>query len=102
MRTWLEMNPSTFVLARGELASFRLRGRRCRVSCVAGRVWVTVSNGHEDRLLSPGEETIFTGRGTVVVEALRIATVRIAVDAATREDVPSLFPMPRSPAGLSA
>ncbi len=41
MRNLLEMNPSTLVLARGELASLRLRGRACRISCVAGRLWVT-------------------------------------------------------------
>ena len=77
MRTWLDMDPSTLVLARGELASIRLRGRTCRVSCVAGRLWVTESGHQEDSVLNPGEAAGFKGRGTIVVQALRTATVRI-------------------------
>lgn len=37
MRNWLEMNPSTLVLARNEIASLRFRGRACRISCMDRR-----------------------------------------------------------------
>ena len=100
MRNWLEMNPSTLVLARGELASVRLRGRKCRISCLAGKLWVTASGRREDPVLGPGEEATFTGRGTIVVEALRTATVRLEIQAAARVDARSPLPLSRSPAGL--
>jgi ferric-dicitrate binding protein FerR (iron transport regulator) len=77
MRNWLEVYPSTFILARGELASLRLRGGVCRVSCVTGRLWVTETGRREDSLLAPGEDVTFTRRGRIVVEALRTATVRV-------------------------
>ena len=101
MRKWLQMNPSKLVLARGELASLRLMGRSCRISCVTGRLWVTASGRWEDSVLAPGEEVTFTGRGKVVVEALRIATVRLEIQAAGRVKAGALFPMGQVPAGLS-
>jgi hypothetical protein len=101
MRKWLQMNPSKLVLARGELVSLRLRGTACRISCVTGRLWVTASSRWEDSVLAPGEEVTFTGRGQVVVEALRIATVRLEIQAAGRVKGGALFPMGRLPAGLS-
>ena len=82
MRNWLEMNPSTLVLARGELATLRLRGRACRISCVTGRLWVTASGRREDSVLAPGGAVTFTGRGRIVVEALRTATVRLEIHTA--------------------
>ena len=84
MRDWIEMNRSTLVLGRGELASIRLRGRPCRVSCVTGRLWATATGRPEDFVLVPGEEASFTGRGRIVVEALRTAAVRLEVHAAAR------------------
>jgi len=87
MSNWLEMNPSTFVLTRGEPTSLRLRGRACRISCVTGRLWVTASGRREDSVLAPGENVTFTGRGRIVVEALRTATVRLEVHKAARAEV---------------
>jgi len=100
MRNWLEMNPSTLVLARGELASLRLRGRACHISCLTGRLWVTASGRREDSVLAPGEEVTFTGRGRIVVEALRTATVRLEIHTAARVKARALFPLGRLPAGL--
>jgi hypothetical protein len=100
MRNWLEMNPSTLVLARGELTSLRLEGRACRISCVAGRLWVTASGRREDSVLAPGEELILRGRGRVVVEALRTATVRLERHAAARGAARATIPLGRLPAGL--
>ncbi len=94
------MNPSTFILARGELASLRLKGRPCRVSCVAGRLWVTASGRQEDSLLIAGNEVTFAGRGRIVVEALRTATVRLESFEAARVKTRALFPLGRLPAGL--
>jgi hypothetical protein len=87
MSNWHEMKPSTFVLARGELASLRLRGRACRISCVAGKLWVTATGRPEDAVLIPGEQVTFTGRGTIVVEALRTATMRLEIYASARTEV---------------
>jgi hypothetical protein len=100
MRSWPEMNPSTLVLARGELASLRLRGRAYRISCVTGRLWVTASGRREDSVLAPGEEVTFTGRGRIVVEALRMATVRLEVHTAARAKARAPFSLGRLPAGL--
>jgi ferric-dicitrate binding protein FerR (iron transport regulator) len=98
MRSWLEMNPSTLVLARGIVASVRLSGRACRVSCVAGRLWVTASGRPEDSVLGPGNEVSFAGRGRIVVEALRTATVRIEIDTPTRVHERASLPLGRQPA----
>ncbi len=102
MRNWLYMNQPTLVLARGELVSFRLMGRQCRVSCVAGRVWATASGRREDFVLVPGEQAVFAGRDMIVVEALRTATVRLVVTSAAplKARVPS--PLARLPAGQHA
>ncbi len=77
-----EKNPSTLVLARGELVSLQPRDIPCSISCVAGRLWVTAAGSPEDRVLLPGECMTPAGRGRVVVEALRTATVRFQVSAA--------------------
>jgi len=91
MFNWLEMNPSTLVLARGELATIRLRGRACRISCVAGRLWVTATGRPDDPVLAPGEMVTFSGRGKIVVQALRTTTLRVEayMPAATRARAPS-------------
>ena len=99
MCNWLDMNPSTLVLARGELASLRLNGKACRISCVAGRLWVTASGHPEDSVLDPGEEMTFAGRGSIVVEALRTATARFEVRAA-RVKTRVLLPLWGLPAAL--
>ncbi len=100
MSNRLEKNPSTLVLARGELVSLRLKGRACRISCVAGRLWVTASGRPEDSVLAPGEEAAFTGKGRIVVEALQTATVRLEIRKAARVKAQALFPLERLPAGL--
>ena len=100
MRNWFEMNPSTMVLARRELASVRLRGRACRIVCMTGRLWVTASGRREDSVLAPGEQVTFTGRGRIVVEALRTATVRLEILTAARVEARGRFPLGQLPAGL--
>lgn len=98
MRKWLAMKPSTLVLARGELAS--LRGSACRISCVTGRLWVTASGRREDSVLAPGEGVTFTGRGRIMVEVPRTATVRLEIHTAARAKALAMFPLRRLPAGL--
>ena len=75
MRNWFELKPSTLVLTPGEIASLRPKGRACRISCVTGRAMGDSTECHEDSVLVSGEEVTFTGRGRIVVEALRTATV---------------------------
>ncbi len=77
MRNCLETNPSMIVLARGELVSLGPMGGRWRISCVAGLLWLTVTGHSEDFVLTAGEELMIEGRGKIVVEALRTATVRV-------------------------
>ena len=100
MRNQLERNPSTLILTRGELASVRLRGRVCRISCVAGRLWVTATGRQEDSLLAPGQQAAFAGRGRIVVEALRTATVRLEIRAAAGGEAGAPLPLGRLAAGL--
>jgi hypothetical protein len=99
MSNWMERHPPRFVLARGEVVSLRLVGGPCRVSCIAGRLWVTASGDREDTMLAPGEEAVFTGRGRIVVEALRTATVRLETRPAERGHLPAPLTLEGAPAG---
>jgi hypothetical protein len=101
MRNLIRLNPSTIVLERGGIASLPLKGRACRISCVAGRLWVTVSGRREDSVLTPGEAVTFAGRGTIVFEALRTATVRLEVRATDLMKAAAPSPLGRLAAGLS-
>ena len=100
MRNRLPMNPSTLVLARSELAAIRLQGRTYRISCLAGRLWVTESGSPQDSVLCPGDVLTLTGRGRVVIEALRTATVRLEIDTDVRVKTGGTFALGRLPAGL--
>jgi hypothetical protein len=80
---------ATIVLVRGNVASFRLKGRKSRIRCMAGRLWVTSSGKQEDVLLSPGESVSFSGRSKVVIEALRTATVRLEFSRSARLQLPA-------------
>jgi len=92
MRYLQEKNPSTVVLARGEIASLQPRGLPCNISCVAGRLWVTAAGSREDSVLLPGQSMTLRGPGRIVVEALRTATVRFEVRAAARVRGPTALP----------
>jgi hypothetical protein len=92
MRNGLQVYGSTLVLARGELAALALAGGTCGVSCLAGRLWVTAAGNREDAVLSPGETVTFRGKGKVVVEALRMATVRFEIHVPARVKTRVLFP----------
>jgi hypothetical protein len=70
-------DPSARALALGDVISLRPNGRGCRITCLAGRLWVTVTGSGVDTVLAAGEETIFAGGGRIVVEALRDASVRM-------------------------
>jgi hypothetical protein len=93
MSNWLKMNPSTFVLTRGELAALRPRGKACRIACLTGRLWVTASGHREDSLLAPGEGVTLAGRGTIVVQALRRATVHLEIESTAQARSRVLFPL---------
>lgn len=97
MRNWLDTKNSTLVLARGQLASFRIDGRACRISCVAGRLWVTETGQREDSVLTPGQKVTFTRRGRIVVEALRTATVRIEAPPVRGRKAAALLTLGRLP-----
>ncbi len=100
MRRSIEVNPSTLILAKGELTSFRFDGAACRISCISGRLWVTASGRPEDLVLSPGEEVTFTASGGIVVQALRTATVRLEVRNEARAKPRILSPIGRQPVKL--
>jgi hypothetical protein len=72
-----EPRPATLVLARGELLSVRVGRRGLALTCVAGRTWATTNRISADVILLPGQSAQFPDRGTVVIEALRTATIRI-------------------------
>ena len=75
---------ATLILRQGEVLTLRLSGRPLRLACVAGRLWATTNRSAADHLLAPGEVRTFRGRGTVVVQALRIATARVELVPVTR------------------
>jgi hypothetical protein len=100
MRNWLEINPSTVVLTKGELAPLRIKGGACRVTCVTGRLWVTASGRAEDTVLTPGQAATFAGKGRIVIEALRTATVRLEMRAPSVANVGAPVPFGRLPARL--
>ncbi len=75
---------ATFVMERGEVLSISVGRRPYRVSCVAGRLWATMDGSTVDTMLVAGESLAYRGRGKVVVQALRTATVRIEYPRAAR------------------
>lgn len=75
---------ATLVLSRGELLSLRVGRLPHRVVCVAGGVWVTGENSGSDHVLAVGEQWTFGDSGRVVIQALRLSTVRIDSAAAAR------------------
>jgi hypothetical protein len=75
---------ATFVMERGEVLSIRVGRRPYRISCVAGRLWATMDGSTVDTMLVAGESLAYRGRGKVVVQALRTATVRIEYPSAAR------------------
>ncbi len=85
MFAWNRMHAVTRVLSQGEVVSMRSSGRRSRITCVEGRLWVTISGRESDTLLAGGEEMTSTDSGRIVIEALLPATVR--VEPLTRERV---------------
>jgi len=74
-RAELSGGRATMVLARGEVLSLRVR-RPLRVSCLAGQLWATM-DGRPDALLEPQSGASVAGRGLLVIEALRTATVTL-------------------------
>ncbi len=72
-----EPRPATLVLGRGELLTLRVGRRGLVLTCVAGRIWATTNRVSADVVLLPGQTAEFADRGTVVIEALRTATIRI-------------------------
>ena len=75
---------ATFVMERGEVLSIRVGRRPYRVSCIAGRLWATMDGSTVDAMLVAGDSLAYRGRGKVVVQALRTATVRIEYPIAAR------------------
>ena len=55
-----------------------------------------------DSVLDPGEEVTFTERGRIVVEALRMATVRLKINTAARVKAPAPLGRLQPMAGMSA
>jgi hypothetical protein len=72
-----ERRPAMLVLARGELLSVKVGRGGLALTCVTGRTWATSNRLSADVILLPGQSAAFTDRGTVVIEALRTATIRI-------------------------
>jgi hypothetical protein len=73
-----ERRPAMLVLVRGELLSVKVGGRGLALTCVTGRTWATSNHRSADIVLVPGQSAAFRDRGTVVIEALRTATISIA------------------------
>jgi hypothetical protein len=72
-----ERRPASLILARGEVVRIRVKRGILRVTCRTGRLWATSSLASADTLLAPEDSVTYGVRGTVVVEALRTATLRL-------------------------
>jgi hypothetical protein len=68
---------ATFVLQRDQVISIRARRRTYRVDCVAGMLWATIDGSPADSVLTAGASMTYQERGSIVIQALRTATVRI-------------------------
>jgi hypothetical protein len=80
---------ATFVMERGEVLSIRVGNRPYRIAVVAGKLWATMDGSTVDTVLASGESLAYRGKGKVVVQALRTATVRVEYPAAARVFVSS-------------
>ena len=74
-RAGLQGGRATIILARGEVLSLRVRSP-LTVSCLAGQLWATM-DGRPDALLEPRSGASVAGKGLLVIEALRTATVTL-------------------------
>ena len=61
-------------LARRAVTSEVLRGEGLSICCDRGSLWVTVEGFADDVILEAGDCVVLSGRGKVVVEALKSAT----------------------------
>ena len=75
---------ATFVMERGEVLSINVGNRPYSIACVAGRLWATIDGSTVDNVLVPGQALTYRGKGRVVIEALRTATVRVESPSAAR------------------
>ena len=75
---------ATFIMERGEVLSIRVGRRPYRIVCIAGRLWTTMDGSTVDTVLIAGEFLAYRGRGKVVIQALRTATVRVECPSAAR------------------
>jgi hypothetical protein len=71
------MRNDTFALPKGTTATLQAGTRPVSITCVAGLVWATIEGSTTDHLVRAGETACFDRRGSIVIEALRAATVRV-------------------------
>lgn len=76
--------PTNLILARGEVLTIRVKRGSLRVTCRTGRVWATSDRTRMDSLLLPTDSVTYRGRGTIVIEALRTATLRLQCEEVAR------------------
>jgi hypothetical protein len=75
---------ATFVIERGGVLSVHAGHRPYRIGCVAGRLWATIEGSTVDDVLVAGQTLTYHGRGRVVIQALRTATVRVECPSSAR------------------
>jgi hypothetical protein len=91
-----QRRPASLILSRGEVMRLKVNRGHLRVTCRAGRLWATSDRDGIDSLLQPDDSVSYEGRGTVVIEALRTATLRLE----SREAMHVAVGMPLLPALL--
>jgi hypothetical protein len=67
-------------LPRGAIMSIDLEQEQCVVQCREGSVWITKTGDAKDYFLDSGQESLFSGPGTTVIEALTGACVCVEAD----------------------
>ena len=68
---------STFMLAQGQLVTFRLKTLPLRIACLTGQLWATTNRNPVDHLIGSSQSASFSRRETVVVQALRPSTMQV-------------------------
>ncbi len=64
-------------LPKGAILSIDLDRQKCLAQCREGKIWITMSGDIQDYCLAPGDETLLSNPGKVVIEAVTDACVAV-------------------------
>jgi len=71
------MSSRTLTLFKGDTAAFPAGSRPVSIACQAGLIWATINGSAMDYVVEAGQTVRFDRKGSIVIQALRPATVRV-------------------------